>query len=282
MSYGFLFLLLVGGSLFFASRSYNSLQKLAQSVKEKSSNAQIALSKKIALINQLIDVVRNFQEGEQFTILKISEDNSNAATLANTYQQSGTLLTTVQGVADQFPNLKASEQYHRLINNIESCEKDLQNYRQLYNSAVRSYNETRLTIPTIFIANTMGFTEAPYLEFNHTGEAQPIQLKDFKTDDGERLKKFISDAGNTLGGATKSLAKQATETGKKIADRIAEKSAKNYFYITKPGEIPKGPVSFDVLKEMHASGEIGEEAKIAETGTDQWKEIQVVFEEGQA
>lgn len=279
MSYGFFFLLIVGAILFIATRSYNSLQKLAQSVKEKSSNAQIALSKKIALINQLIDVVRNFQEGEQFTILKISEDNTNAATLANNYQQSGTLLTTVQGVADQFPNLKASEQYHRLINNIESCEKDLQNYRQLYNSAVRSYNEIRLSIPTIFIANTMGFSEAPYLEFNHIGEAQPIQLKDFKTDDGERLKKFISDAGSTIGGATKNLAKHATETGKKLADRIAEKSAKNYFYIANPGDIPKGPISFELLKEMHTNGEIGDEAKAAESGTDQWKEVQTIFNE---
>ena len=64
--------------------SYNTLQRKAQAIKEQASNVQIAISKKLSLINQLIDVVRNFQEGEQFTHLKIAQDSSNSSLMSAT------------------------------------------------------------------------------------------------------------------------------------------------------------------------------------------------------
>jgi len=207
--------------LLLAAGSYNALQKLAQDVREKASNAQVAISKKLALINQLIDVVKNYQEGEQLVQLKVSQDAS-ATDLASSYQQSGTVLAAVQGIAEKFPNLKANEQYHRLVDSIQHCEQNIQESREKYNHAVKEYNTKRLRIPTVFMARAMGFPEAPYLQFDVSGMNEITSLQDFKTDDGERLQQLFTGAGNKIAG----LATQAGKAGKELVDKVKE-SQKN-------------------------------------------------------
>ncbi|GGG83063.1 hypothetical protein GCM10007415_15030 [Parapedobacter pyrenivorans] len=203
--------------LLFSAGSYNALQKLAQHVREAASNAQVAISKKLALINQLIDVVKNYQESEQLVQLKVSQDTS-ASDLAGSYQQSGNVLATVQGIAEKFPNLKANEQYHRLVDSIQQCEQNIQDSRERYNHAVKEYNTKRLRIPTVFIAKPLGFPEAPYLQFDVSGMNETTSLQDFKTDDGERLKQLFSGAGSKI----VDLAGHAGKAGKELIDKVKD------------------------------------------------------------
>lgn len=83
---------------------YNKLRQLSESVKERWSNVTVVQRKQVSLINQLLDVVKGYQESEKLVVLKISEDVSNTATVAQMYQQSGTVLSTVSGVAQKFLN----------------------------------------------------------------------------------------------------------------------------------------------------------------------------------
>lgn len=249
--------------------SYNRLQTLAQEVREKASNVQVVISRKLALINQLIDLVKNYQESEQFTYLKISQDTSTAATM-QAYAQSGLLLTSLQGLADRFPNLRASEQYHRLGNNIERCESDIQNARQDYNSTVKAYNAQRLSIPTVFVARFMGFSEAPYLEFDLSSMKEISTLKEFKTDDGERLEKLLTGAGNQLVGAGKSLMGQAGQIGKALSEKIIDQPAASQYFYMSPGSTPKGPVPQMQLEALFAAREIDEATLVAEVGSQDW------------
>lgn len=201
--------------------SYNALQKLGQDVREKASNTQVAISKKLTLINQLIDVVRNYQEGEQLVQLKVSQDTT-AGNLASSYQQSGTVLAAVQGIAEKFPNLKASEQYHRLVDSIQHCEQNIQDSREGYNHAVKEYNTRRARIPVVFFARTIGFPEAPYLQFDISGVNTVTSLQDFKTDDGERLQQIFSTTGNKLAELATKAGKAGKDLGKDIASKIKE------------------------------------------------------------
>lgn len=260
----------------FAAYSYNVLQKLAQEVREKSSNCQVIISKKLSLINQLIDVVKNYQEGEQLVQLKVSNDNTTAA-MMNAYQQSGSVLSTIQGMSERFPNLKANEQYHRLISNIEICEKEIQQTREKYNKSVKEYNTKRLGIPTIFIARSIGFSEAPYLQFDISGATDVTSLKEFKTDDGARLQELLSGAGNKIGSATKALANQAGVAGKLIAEKIKEKQSANYFYM-QPGGAPNGPVTINEIRKLLDEGILNQETKLSTGGAD-WQLINDVIKE---
>lgn len=275
--------------LIYAAWTYNKLQKQAQEVREATSNVQVAVSKKLNLVNQLGDIVKGFQESEQFTHLKISQDNS-AVALATAYQQSGSLLSSLQGMAERFPNLKANEQYHRLVDSIQHCELDIQQARGTYNAAVKHYNNAYLAFPTVLIAPFIGFSKAPYLEFDVSGNVDAAALKSFQTDDGERLKQLLSSAGGSLAGATRSLAGQAGQAGKllaghagqagkMIAAKVTERVTVTYFYLPKGG-VPRGPVPLPAVRELIQRGELEPDVMVARSGSEEWQPVSALSQEG--
>lgn len=247
---------------------YNNLQKYAQAVRRQASNVQVAISKKLSLINQLIDAVKNYQEGEQLVQLKVSQDNT-ASAMLNAYQQSGNTLASIQGMMERFPNLKANEQYKMLMTDIKQCELDIQSQRTYYNNEVERYNNCRLKIPTVFIARLLGFSEAPYLEFDHSGLKDVTSLKEFKTDDGERLTQLLSNAGSSISKATKNIAGHASHAGKLIVDKVKDQASAKYFYMI-PGGAPKGPISREELETLHSTNNLPEDTTVNKSGTDEW------------
>lgn len=251
---------------------YNKLQKYSQPVKEAASNVQVAISKKITMLNQLVEVVKNYQEAEQFTLLKISQDSTDTAALIASYQQSGNLMSSIQGIADRFPNLKASDQYQKLMSSISSCEDNIQSNRERYNHVVKEYNSGRSSIPTVFVAQFLGFSEAPYIQFDIAGNAGDNILKGFQTDDGQRLNILLKQAGDKVSSATKSLANHAGNAGKLIADKIREMPSDKFFYMV-PGSVPKGPLALDEIESMVESGTIPADTKIAASGSEEWQTI---------
>ena len=211
---------------------YNRLRSLSEAIREAWSNIGVVGRKQASLINQLIDVVKGYQESEKLVMLKVSEDMSNAANVAQMYQQSGMVLSSVNGFAERFPELKANEQYQRLIDNIQACESQLENVRASYNGHVRKYNTARSSIPTVFYAPLLGFKTAPYLEFEGNEQSTDMgTLKSFTADDdGERLNAMLGKAGGKLievsnkGLVTgKAVAQKAFEGGKVLAERAQER-----------------------------------------------------------
>jgi LemA protein len=271
--------------LIFAAWTYNKLQRQAQEVREAMSNVSVVVSKKLNLLNSLIDVVKSYQEGEQFTHLKVSQDNT-AVAVAAAIQQSGSMLTALQGMAERFPNLKSSEQYHRLIDSIQHCELDLQRSREGYNAAAKHYNNVYLAFPTVLIGRFIGFSKAPYLEFDHAGNIDQAQLKSFQTDDGERLQQLLSNAGGHLAGATRALAGQAGQAGKllagqagqagkMIAAKVAERNNVTYFYLPKGG-VPRGPVPLPTVHELIQRGELEADVLVARAGSEEWQTVSAI------
>ncbi|OAQ21086.1 LemA family protein [Thermosulfurimonas dismutans] len=92
-----------------------------------------------------------------------------------------------------------------LMKQLENVENDLQKKREEYNAVAREYNTTRNSIPTVFIAHTLGFKEAPYFSI----EIDAVEaLKEFRTDDGEMLKALIkTTSSKVLEAAEKASAK---------------------------------------------------------------------------
>lgn len=292
-----------------ALTKYNRLQALAQNVRAKSSNAQVAISKKLNLVNQLIDLVKSFQESEQFTYLKIAQD-ANSAAIASAYNQSGSVLASIQGLAERFPRLRASEQYLRLVESVQSCENDIQAQRQAYNEAVRQYNTERLAIPTVFIARLMGFGTAPYMEFDHSGVLDATSLKSFQTADGERLQELLSQAGSRVAGTSRALAAQAADAGRLLQNKvkeIAESAAapagaergpdgaasntgnaastgtdadadKPRYFCLPAGGVPQGPYTRAQIEHMLAQGDITPDTQASELGGQgQWRPLQTLL-----
>ena len=200
---------------------YNTLRSLSENIREGWSNIGVVAKKQVSLINQLQDVVKGYQESEKLVMLKVSSDVSSANHLAQLHQQSSMVLSAVGSMAQKFPELKANDQYQRLIDSIQTCEAQLESSRQKYNASVKFYNVARSSIPHIFYASTLGFKNAPYLEFD--GETPLLEVGAMKAfvsdDDGERLNILLGQAGNKL----LEVGNKAIEGSKQIAEAAHEK-----------------------------------------------------------
>ena len=282
---------------------YNKLRHLSESVKETWSNVTVVQHKQISLINQLLDVVKGYQESEKLVILKVSEDASNTASVAQMYQQSGMVLSTVSGMAQKFPELKANEQYKRLIDSIQTCEKELEVARQRFNQSVKDYNIQRSSIPHVFYSTTLGFRAASYLEFAGSEQVSDMgALKSFSSDaNGDRLNQLLSAAGGRaleMGGKAyesgRVITAKAIESGKALAENaqekirdLSDKVEKNDFaapppppqrpnepevlyYFLDVNNKAQGPVKMKTLKDDVVAGRLQENVMIAEVGSPNW------------
>jgi hypothetical protein len=216
-----------------AYMGYNALRALSESIREAWSNIGVVGKKQVSLVNQLIDVVKGYQESEKLVMLKISDDISSAKQVSEVHQQSSVILSAADSVAQRYPELKANEQYKRLIDSIQACETQLEKARQAYNAHVKAYNVKRSSIPNVFYASTIGFKVAPYLEF--VGSEQVLDtgaMQAFSSDaDGERLNALLGAAGNKMLAAGnkaldsgKEVAESASNKIKKIAENIEHKN----------------------------------------------------------
>lgn len=280
-------IIILVGWLFFGS--YNKLQRGGQEIHEALSNISVAITKKINLINQLMDVVQSYQDNEKFVHLTISKDTGVEAVYHNN-KNANMMMTSLQGIASRYPDLKSNEHYHKLMDNIESCEQDVANWRNEYNFRVKQYNSERSTIPTVFVANALSFSIAPYLDLNNDNTDENL-LKNFKTDDGERLnallktaKDNVMEGSKNLASTSKEILHKATEAGKNFAHseqvqnlinktksmtHMSHVEDKEFFYLL-PDSTPKGPIDIEKIIELTEDEQWQATVKLSEVNSDEW------------
>jgi len=258
--------------LIFCIYTYNKLRKLKEEVREKKSNVGGAVKKMVDIVNKAGEVVQGYKGFEQFTQLKVSNDNS-SNDLISTVQQSSTMMATLQGAAQKFPDLKASTLYQDLMNDIRKSHEDIEKKGQEFNRAVKEYNNVASGLPAVLFARFIGFRREAYLNFDTGGmEEQVGVVTSFETEDEERINQLLEKAGNKIAGTTKGLALQAGNMGKLFASKMKEKNKTQYFYMNKSG-IPSGPASLEQIQQKMEAGEIDREVRIAEAGSDNWKTL---------
>lgn len=76
-------LIIVVAVIYLALTSYNTLQRKAQDIKEALSNISVSISKKVNLINQLMDVVKGYQASEQLVHLSVAKETGMSAIYSN-------------------------------------------------------------------------------------------------------------------------------------------------------------------------------------------------------
>ena len=271
--------------------SYNGLRHSAENVKEAWSNIGVVAKKQISLINQLIDVVKSFEDSEKLVMLKVSEDTS-LTSIQNMVHQSSIALNAVAGVAQKFPDLKSNQQYNRLIDSIQQVEAQLHSYREQYNSVTKAYNVARGKIPHVFISSQLGFKSAPYLEFSGGDEVHDMGiLKTIGGDDADRLNALIGSAGNkvvqlgkTAAGAGMQIGKQAASASKQLLDkgnsRLKEINALEYFYLDAERK-PQGPLQWEALVALHTEQNITDNTLVCSksaAGNSEWLPLKTLLD----
>ena len=139
---------------------YNNLVSLRNNVKKSESGIDVYLNERFDLIPNLVECVKGYSKHEREIFEEVTR-------LRNEYKSSGNDLEKAEvlnnkmnqliAVAENYPDLKASEQYLNLQNALTKIESQLQAARRIYNSDVTEYNNKLEVIPSNLIANMFGF-----------------------------------------------------------------------------------------------------------------------------
>lgn len=162
--------------IFWLIASYNRLVHLNAMVKEGWSGIDVQLKRRYDLIPNLIATVKGYSLHEKNIIEDIvrmraaSMGASSITEKAAAEQGLTQSLKTLFALAEQYPNLKANENFLALQKELGSLEQELQLARRYYNGTARNYNIAVTTFPSNMIAGPFGFAPTPYFEVTSSDE----------------------------------------------------------------------------------------------------------------
>ncbi len=157
--------------ILFAIVVYNSLIGAKNSVEESSSAIDTMFQNRYDLIPNLVEVVKQYASHEKTLLEWVTKLRSSAMSgqemtkekLAGENALSGTL-KSIFALGENYPDLKANENFINLQNEWTNIEENLQAARRAYNAAVKFLNNKKEMFPSNLIASMMTFKEYPLFE----------------------------------------------------------------------------------------------------------------------
>ena len=183
MVFGLLILLLIVGGLVFLGVIYNSLVGLRVRADSAWSDIDIQLKRRHDLIPNLVETVKGYAGHEKSTFENIAKFRSMAMQAtgpADRAQAEGQLtmaLKSLFAVAENYPQLRASENFTSLQQSLAEIEENLQNARRYYNAVVRDLNTAIQVFPKNLVAGMFGFQQRAFFELDSAAERQTPAVK---------------------------------------------------------------------------------------------------------
>lgn len=166
-SIGFLIVLLfVFISLIIAAQ--NKAINLEEQINESSSAIEIQEKRRVDLIFNLVDTVKEYDKHEKETLTQLTEFRSK---VTNDNIEEARLV--IDAVSEAYPELKSVENYQVLMNELSVTENLIAEYRNNFNVQVKAYNKHIRTFPNKIILNLIGYEKIDlnYLEYNAPSDA---------------------------------------------------------------------------------------------------------------
>jgi LemA protein len=161
---------------------YNTLVQLRVRADSAWSDIDVQLKRRHDLIPNLVETVKGYAAHEKGTFENIARYRTaamQATTPEQKMQAEGQLTMALRGllaVAENYPQLQASQQFTSLQASLSEVEDSLQNSRRYYNAVVRDLNTRIQSFPTNIIANMMGFTPRQFFEIA-AADRENVQVK---------------------------------------------------------------------------------------------------------
>lgn len=142
---------------------YNGLVRLNQQAQEAWSDITVQLKRRYDLIPNLVNTVKGYAKHESSVFEKVTEARANAlnaqgvketAKAENQFEQA---LKSIFAVAEAYPQLRATENFQKLQDELTDTEDKIMAARRFYNGVVRDFNTKRTIFPTNIFASLLGF-----------------------------------------------------------------------------------------------------------------------------
>ena len=153
-----LFICLV--TVFWLVGMYNRFIKFRNMIEEQWSGIDVALRRRYNLIPNLIKAVKGYGKHESEVLQKTTEQRTDGSDIAQREVSESEIsrsLNSLLAVAEEYPDLKASGNFLALQSSLNEIEKEVQQARQGYNTAVRKFNTLVESFPSNFMANMFSF-----------------------------------------------------------------------------------------------------------------------------
>src|SRR3954452_6308981 len=157
----------------------NSIIAARNRVDESWSGIDVQLKRRHDLVPNLVETVKGYAEHESQTFEKTTQARAEAMKAqsveetAKAEQKLTQALADVKAGAENYPTLRATENFQQLSRNLSELEDEIQASRRIYNSNVQSYNTSIQQFPGSIIANQGGFTAREYFEIENADRATP-------------------------------------------------------------------------------------------------------------
>lgn len=161
---------------------YNSLVQLRVRADSAWSDIDVQLKRRHDLIPNLVETVKGYAAHEKGTFENIAKFRSQAmqaispADKAVAENQLTGALKSLFAVAENYPQLKASEEFTQLQGSLSQTEDTIQNARRYYNAVVRDLNTKIQSFPTNLIAGMFGFSQRQFFEVD-AADREPVAVK---------------------------------------------------------------------------------------------------------
>ena len=175
-------------AIFWGVGSRNSMATSDQDVKAKWANVQSAYQRRADLIPNLVKTVQGVANFEKSTLTAVIEARASATQMKldakdlspenlQKYQAAqsslGGALSRLMVVAENYPQLKATENFSELQAQLEGTENRIKEERDNFNTAVQAYNTLIVTFPNSLIASFSGFAEKGFFQAEAGAEKAP-------------------------------------------------------------------------------------------------------------
>ncbi len=148
--------------------SYNSFVTLRERIKEALSSIDVQLKRRVDLIPNLIESVKGYTKHEKGVLENVTKARTSlmgAKSLEDKAEANNMLTDTLKSlfaVSENYPQLKANENFLQLQQELTDTENKISYSRQFYNSNVLAFNTKIKRFPDMFIARQFGFKEEPF------------------------------------------------------------------------------------------------------------------------
>jgi LemA protein len=162
--------------------TYNGMVGSRNRVDEAWSGIDVQLKRRHDLIPNLVETVKGYASHERGTFEKVTQARADAmqASGVQASQQAESKLSgalaDLRAVAENYPDLRATENFQRLQADLTEVEDEIQAARRIYNSNVQAYNTKIQIFPNSIVAGVGNFTKREFFEIEDAGDREPVEV----------------------------------------------------------------------------------------------------------
>ncbi|MDP2914419.1 MAG: LemA family protein [Candidatus Aminicenantes bacterium] len=177
-----IFLIIIAALALIAVGMYNGLIQMRNRCDNAWSQVDVQLKRRYDLIPNLVETVKGYAKHEREVFQNVTDARSKAISAGTIKDQSAAenqltgALKTLFAVAENYPDLKANQNFLMLQEELAGTESKIAYARQFYNDQVMKFNQKQQVVPSNIIAKMFGFKEREYFVLEEPAAKEPVKV----------------------------------------------------------------------------------------------------------